>query len=101
MEQLFNDYGVIGIVAGIFLTAIIYQDKRHIYLIKKIEKIKDEQIDELKKEIERLQDREVQKTIDTHELMDDIKEAVKGLTNIAVGFREMVNIISEQLKRNK
>jgi len=106
-EGLLN-YGAIGIMAVLFLTAIVVlwflmQNlyKRIIDGKDEVVAAKDKEISELLQRLEIYEDREHQRMRDTHQVMGDLNDGVKGLTNIALGFRELVNIIAERLMPNK
>jgi hypothetical protein len=106
-EGLLN-YGPLGIMAVLFLTAIVVLWFLMQNLYKRIIEGKDEVIKanyeekkDLLQRLEMYEDRENMRIRDVHEVMTDMKDLVGGVVDTGKGIREMMNIIADRILQNK
>jgi len=90
-DSLLNN-GVLGVFCFLLLSAVVVLWRMQVAS-------KEEQMKLLKQQVETYREMNFQLLRDMHETMDDVKKAVEGFTDMAIGFRELVNVMIEYLNK--
>lgn len=96
IEQLANTYGLLGIMAAMFATVIIVQDKRYNQMLLRIVKEKDAQIAELKASNTEERESILQFLRNQNQLITNQNDLIKTFTEIALSFKALVNVMTDK-----
>lgn len=89
MKDQFLQYGAIGLMAFVFLGAVIIMDRRY-------NKILLDQIKELKNHREEENETVKQFLRNQNRLIENQNDLIKGFIDISAGFKALVNVMVEK-----